>query len=68
VTERTLDSFFGKGAEKTEKPKQLFKVYLASTEGFKKYCEGCEHLAKSEETGSIMFPLRVYCKAEKCVK
>ena len=68
MTERTLDSFFGKGAEKTEKPKQRFKVYLASTEGFKKYCEGCEHLAKSEETGSIMFPLRVYCKAEKCVK
>jgi hypothetical protein len=42
--------------------------HLASVEGFKKYCEGCEHLAKSEETGSIMFPLRVYCRAEKCVK
>jgi chromatin segregation and condensation protein Rec8/ScpA/Scc1 (kleisin family) len=71
VTERTLDSFFGKDAEKTEKtekPEQRFKVYLASVEGFKKYCEGCEHLAKSEETGSYMFPLRVYCRAEKCVK
>jgi hypothetical protein len=58
VTERTLDSFFGKGVEKTEKteqPKQRFNVYLASVEGFKKYCEGCERLAKPEETGSIMF-------------
>jgi hypothetical protein len=68
VTERTLDSFFGKGAEKTEKPNQRFNVYLASVEGFKRYCEGCEHLAKSEETASIMFPLRVYCRAERCVK
>jgi hypothetical protein len=71
VTERTLDSFFGKSAEKTEKteqPKQRFNVYLASVEGFKKYCEGCDHLVKSEETGSYMFPLRVYCSAEKCVK
>jgi hypothetical protein len=71
VTERTLDSFFGKSAEKTEKteqPKQRFNVYLASVEGFKKYCEGCDHLVKSEETGSYMFPLRVYCGAEKCVK
>ena len=68
MTERTLDSFFGKDAEKTEQPKQRFNVYLASVEGFKKYCEGCEHLAKSEETGSYMFPLRVYCRAERCVK
>ena len=58
MTERTLNSFFRKGAEKTEQPKQRFKVYLASVDGFKKYCEGCEHLAKSEETGSSMFPLR----------
>lgn len=74
MAERTLDSFFGKNVEKAgeiekaEQPKQRFNVYLASVEGFKKYCEGCEHLAKSEETGSIMFPLRVYCKAERCVK
>ena len=68
MTERTLDSFFGKNVEKTEQPEQRFNVYLASVEGFKKYCEGCDHLAKSEETGSIMFPLRVYCTVEKCVK
>jgi hypothetical protein len=55
VTDRTLDSFFGKNVEKTEKPGQRFNVYLASVEGFKKYCEGCERLAKPEETGSIMF-------------
>jgi len=70
VAERTLDSFFGGSVEEAEKKVegQRFKVYLTSVEGFKKYCERCEHLAKSEETRSGMFPLRVYCRAERCVK
>ena len=59
---KALDEFFKKAAE------EKCAVYLASLEGFKKYCDGCEFLAKAEETGSCIFPKRVYCKAEKCVK
>jgi len=70
VTERTLDSFFGGNSEKNggKTVERRLNVYLASLDGFRKYCQNCEFLAKYEETGSGMFPLRVHCKAEKCVK
>jgi len=43
-------------------------VYLASAEGFSKYCEGCAYLAKVEEVKGGLFNKRVFCKAEKCAK
>jgi len=61
--EKTLDSFFRKAEVKPYR-----HVYLASADGFKKYCEGCEFLVKAEETGSGPFVKRVFCAAEKCVK
>ena len=61
---KALDEFFKKASEPAEK----CAVYLASLEGFRKYCDGCEFLARVEETNSSLFPKRVFCKAEKCVK
>jgi len=60
---RTLDEFLRKQAETETRA-----VYLASAEGFSKYCEGCDYLAKVEEVKSGLFTKRVFCKAERCVK
>jgi len=60
---RTLDEFIRKQVEVEARA-----VYLASAEGFSKYCEGCAYLAKVEELKGGLFTKRVFCKAEKCVK
>jgi len=60
---KTLDEFLRKQAEA-----EALAVYLASAEGFSKYCEGCTYLAKVEELKGGLFTKRVFCKAEKCNK
>jgi hypothetical protein len=62
VSQRTLNSF-----AKNEMRQDL-KVYLASAEAFKNYCENCSFLVKVEETGHGVFAKRVFCRAEKCAK
>jgi len=68
MAERTLDSFFGESRDGGKTGERRLNVYLASLDSFAKYCQNCSFLVKFEETGSCMFPRRVYCRAEKCVK
>lgn len=51
--------------EEIEKTSQM---YLASEQGFNNYCRDCTRLLMIQETGINSFPIRVFCKVEKCVK
>ena len=64
---KTLDDFFEAGKQKPEIPEGV-KVYLATSEAFSKYCEGCGFLLKAEELKGGLWQKRVFCKADKCVK
>lgn len=63
----SLDKFLVK-TKKESKPLNVKHIYICSRKAFENYCKNCPHLIKVEETGSKVFPFRIFCDAEKCVK
>lgn len=69
MNSKTLDDFLrAERKPKSETIPEGVKVYLATTEAFDKYCNGCSFLVKVEELESGLWRKQVFCKAEKCVK
>ena len=62
----TLAEFTRVEAENVIPVMNVILIILASKEGFGNYCDGCSELVLVQETDSIDFPLRVFCKAGKC--
>lgn len=55
-------------AEVSDPGEKTSRVYLASELGFQKTCEGCAELLMVQDVDSMMLPLRVFCRVDKCVR
>jgi len=58
----TLDVFVSEKREENV----VKNVYVTTRLTFEKYCKGCRELVRSEQLKGEW--VRVFCKAEKCVK